>query len=149
MPPSRLVPNWILLALLVTSLFGFADATYLSAKFFQGIAPPCALFSGCDAVATSKYAAIGPVPVAFLGVFFYLCTFVFTLLYQMRRGDRVLKVISLVTTLGFLFTLYLVYLQLFVIKAVCVYCMFSALSSTLIFILSSLAVRSHRSSVTE
>jgi uncharacterized membrane protein len=53
-----------------------------------------------------------------------------------REKIILLKLIYIFSGVGFVASLYLVYLQLFVIEAICVYCMFSALMTTLIFILS-------------
>ena len=135
------VPKNISWALPIVSVLGFADALYLTVKHYQGVAPSCIIFSGCDTVATSVYATIGPIPVALLGVIFYFFMLLLSLMYLDRRAKSALVVALLVSSVGVLFTLWFLYLQVFVIKAFCVYCIFSAITSITLFFLSLIAVR--------
>ena len=141
MPPLPLAPKKAIWVLLVASLFGFADAAYLAAKFFLGETPKCFLVSGCDVVTTSAYATIARVPIALLGAIFYLSIFILSVAYLDRRAHRVITILFIFSVPAFLFTLYLVYLQLFVLNAICIYCMFSALTTTTIFITSLYLLR--------
>src|SRR3989344_3660577 len=105
MQPLPPVPKWVSWVIALASLIGFADATFLSVKHFQGTVPPCVLFSGCDTVTTSSYAVIAGVPVALLGVLFYLSVLILSLAY-LDRGARVfLKLIRALSVPGLLFTL--------------------------------------------
>jgi uncharacterized membrane protein len=61
-----------------------------------------------------------------------------------RKSVKVAKLASKLTWVGLLASLYLVFLQLFVIKSICIYCMVSAGSSTILFILGVLLLRSLR-----
>ena len=137
------VPRWIFWTLAATSLVGFADAMFLSIQHFQNTIPPCVLFTGCETVTTSPYALIAGVPIAVLGALFYLAILVLSLV-SLDRGARslILKILVIFSSIGFLFTLWLLYLQLFVIHALCIYCILSCLTSTLIFILSLFGFRS-------
>lgn len=141
MQPSPQVPKWIPWTLAILSFFGFADAAFLSAKHFQGTTPPCVIFSGCDVVTTSSYAVIAGIPVALLGALFYFSVLVLSLVYADRRALTALKIVRAISLPGFLFSLYLIYLQLFVLHAVCIYCMASAVTSTTIFALAFFALR--------
>lgn len=78
---------------------------------------------------TSSYGQIFGIPVALLGVLFYMAVF-FSALRGWVRGVKVLAIVGMLMSLGFL------YLQLFVIKAICLYCMGSLATSTLNFIFS-------------
>lgn len=130
------VPKWVLVAFLVVSFLGFLDATYLTIEHFRGVIPPCTFLSGCEKVTTSEYSVVLGVPVALGGSVFYLLIFILTTLYfQFKRADF-LKYIFYLSILGFLASLTFVYIQLFVIEAICIYCMFSVLTSTAIFGLS-------------
>jgi len=132
---NKKAPLWSILALLLISLLGFIDAGYLTAKHFQGETPTCSLIKGCDIVTTSQYAEIFGVPVALLGVLYYLTIFILSLIYLDTQNKQVLKIIPGLTVLGLAASIYFVILQLFVIKALCLYCLGSALTSTALFIL--------------
>ncbi len=120
----------------LVSFLGFVDAAYLSAEHFLGGTPVCAILKGCDIVTTSAYATIGPIPVAFLGALYYLVIFLGCVSYLDRRNPRALRRVSLLPIAGFGFTLYLLALMAFVIKAVCIYCVGSATTTTLLLALA-------------
>ncbi len=122
---------------LVFALVGFLDATYLSIKHYTGGTLPCSILDGCDTVTTSAYASFGPVPVALLGALFYLSVIVLAILrLQNQDSAKPLNLIFWLSSLAFLASLWFVYLQFFVIKALCLYCLISATTSTLIFLLA-------------
>lgn len=141
-PHRRLV--WGLLAI---APLGFLDATYLSVEHFLNRVPPCTIVHGCEAVTTSSYAVLFGIPMALLGALYYLAIILALVYYMDAKKTWIIKWTARLTVVGFLFSLYLVYLQLFVIHAICLYCMVSALSSTALFILGQLVLRSHRSYV--
>ena len=144
MPPSEKIRRWVPWVLLVLGFLGFTDAAYLTAKHYQGEPPTCVFFSGCDVVTTSEYAVIGFVPVALLGALFYLSIFLLALGYLDRRNPKLLQFVFYLSIPALAFTAWLIYLQLFVIGSICIYCMFSALSSTSVFVSSLPRVRSMR-----
>ena len=130
--------------LLAVAPLGFADASYLTAEHFLNRVPPCSIIHGCETVTTSAFSLILGVPVALLGTLYYL-TVIFGLVYFFQTQKTfVLKYIAALTGLGFAFSLWFVYLQFFVIHAICEWCMFSALTSTLLFILGMWVLKSHR-----
>lgn len=128
------ISNWLAVSFLIASAVGFADATYLAAKHFLGTPVACSLLEGCEQVTSSPYAVIFGVPVALLGAFYYLAILILTVAYLDSRKLRLLKLASYLTWFGFSASLYFVYLQIFVIKAICLYCVVSAFTSTLLFI---------------
>ena len=132
---------WLVLAV---AFFGFIDATYLAVKFFNGTELNCGLTGGCNVVTTSEYATLFGIPVALLGSFFYATILFLSLLFIDRQYKSLPKLLLALTATGFLMSLYFVSLQLFVIDAICVYCMVSATTSTTLFILSALLVKSMR-----
>lgn len=138
---SEVIKNgkmWLLSGMLLTSLAGFIDATFLTIKYYQHETPPCSLLKGCEVVTTSAYADIFGIPIALLGSIYYLTVFLLVFGYFDLRKESFLKIISALTALGFLISLCLVGIQLFVLRAICLYCMFSALTSTVLFMLSLL-----------
>jgi uncharacterized membrane protein len=122
------------LPLLIVSVIGFIDAAWLTIQHLTGGPVPC-LVSGCETVTTSQYATIGPIPIAALGAVYYVTLALVSIaIMNQQRGDW-LQRISLVPITGFLFSLYLVYLQAFVIEAYCLYCLVSAATSTVLFLI--------------
>lgn len=120
---------------LFLSAAGFLDATYLSVLHYYGISAQCLLVEGCDQVLSSPYASFGAVPLALWGVLYYAAVFVVSLLYLESRRTRYLFVAAYGTAIGFFASQVLLYLQIFVIKALCFYCLVSALIATLLFLL--------------
>lgn len=124
------------------SLIGFADATYLAIKHYRNLSISCGILGGnCEKVTSSQYATIGDVPLALVGTFYYLIIFVLILLYLKFSREEIFDLIARFTIVGFLASLWLTYLQLFVIKAICTYCLISALAATTLFILGLFHIR--------
>lgn len=125
--------NRLNLAMLVLALIGFADATFLTAEHYLGKIPPCTIVSGCNAVLTSRYAVIYNVPLALVGALYYLCLAMLLIYNREAKRADLLKIIFALSSIGFISSLGLMALQLFVIKALCLYCIISAVTSTLIW----------------
>lgn len=107
------------------SFLGFLDALYLTISHYQNIAPPCSLAHGCETVLTSKYAMVGPVPLALVGLFYYVVFFVLSVLYLQGKRGLVGRFIAFLTISGLAVSAVLVYLQAAVIHAFCQYCLTS------------------------
>ena len=128
--------RWLVVCLLILSAFGFIDATYLTSKHFLGSPITCSILHGCEQVTTSVYSLVLGLPVALFGSLFYLTVLILSAVYLQNQKKLPLIIITLLSTLAFLVSLRFVYLQLFIIKAICIFCMGSATTSTLLFILS-------------
>ena len=140
--PSRALPNWILAAFLVVGFVGFADTAYLTVKHYSGAPLECSIFQDCEKVTTSRYATVGGVPLALLGLVYYLAIILLTIAYLDTRREGIFLFTARATTVGFLSSAWFVYLQLYVIRAVCPYCMISAGASTILFVLGMIVLRS-------
>lgn len=126
--------NWIGWLIAGLALVGLFDASYLTANHYLGTTPVCIVAHGCDTVLTSQYATILGIPLALLGAGYYLVVFLLTIMAQSSPSrPQLAQLILALTTLGFLTSLGLVYLQLGVIHAICAYCMLSATTSTILF----------------
>ncbi|KND50475.1 MAG: hypothetical protein AB202_02355 [Parcubacteria bacterium C7867-007] len=128
----------LLSLLLVLTFLGLADSWYLAQTALDGASLACSIdglesLNGCNQVAQSAYSKVMGVPLALYGVFFYGVLFVIaSVLFAMPW--RVLYRASIVLgVIGMLLSLYFVFLQFFVIKALCIYCMASMVISILIF----------------
>ncbi len=132
---STLIPKGLVWAFIVIGFLGFLDATFLTAEHYLGSLLNCPLFGDCEKVTTSPYAVIGGIPVALMGATYYLAIFVLGIAYFDAGRARILKFTANLTPLGLIASLWFLYLQIFVIKALCFYCLISAITSTLLFIL--------------
>lgn len=135
MPPT--VSKFLIGAIIALALIGFGDSAFLLAKRIVGAPIPCILgFTGCDEVAKSEYSVLFGIPLAAYGVAFYLTIGILGLLYADTKKFLFAKLILGATALGFLMSAYFIYVQGFIIKAFCVYCVISAIISTALFALS-------------
>ena len=123
-------------------MLGIIVATYL-ALYKLGYIGSLACSTGanisCETVNTSKYAFLMGAPVALWGVGYYVFTFLLGMLSVQPRFDqdrRFSIALAAVTGWGFLFSAYLTYLELFVIHAICQWCVISACLATIMFALS-------------
>lgn len=122
----------ILIGLL--SFLGLIDASYLAAKYYSGTIPPCSLVKGCEAVTTSQYATIGGVSVALWGTIYYLVVLIVSIIIINTGNNSLKKFLARFSIIGLLASIWFISLQLFIIKALCLYCLVSAFSSIAIFI---------------
>jgi dihydroorotate dehydrogenase subfamily 2 len=129
----------IYIAFVSLSLIGFFDGGYLTHKHLNSIIPPCgafAIFGDCGKVLTSEYSQIRGIPLALLGAIHYgILTILIGLAYFTRWIIWKYSVIIL-STIGLVSSFYFIYLQLFVIQAICVFCMGSAIVSFLLFLIT-------------
>lgn len=133
--PLQLIPSWLPIAALIASLGGFADATYITVKHFQGVIPPCSI-GGCETVLASAYSQIFGLPVSLLGAIYYFIIILSLFIYLDSKKEIFLRIPLMLSIVGFIFSLYFVSLMIFVIKAFCLYCAVSALTSTIVFVLA-------------
>lgn len=126
----------ILAGFIVFALIGFLDASYLTIQHYNNGILPCYVFTGCDLVTSSSYAVVAGIPISLLGAIYYLAIIISGILYLDTGIKKALRVLINLPIVGFLATLWLLFLQLFVIKAICFYCVISAITSTFIFILA-------------
>lgn len=129
-------PTSLVVAILIVALLGFADATYLTIEHYSGVIPPCAV-GGCEQVLTSDYSTIGGIPVALGGAIYYFLILLGTFVYLIEgKKEVVLRSTLLFTVVGMVSTLYFFAIQAFVLKAFCLYCLGSAATSTILFVLA-------------
>ncbi len=92
----------------------------------------CAAGTDCDTVRQSAFSAIMGIPVAAIGVAGYSVILILFLINMKKRTKWLL--LYILALAGFVFSAYLTYIELFVIKAICMYCIFSAVVMTIIFL---------------
>lgn len=108
------------------ALLGLADATYLTAQHLAGRGVKCLAVSGCDEVLSSPYATLpGGIPLAALGALAYFTVFSLATL-AIFDYKAAAKWLAVVLALMVAATVWLLYLQAFVLRAYCTYCLLSA-----------------------
>jgi len=137
------IPHKLIYLFLVLAVFGFIDSLYLAIAYYTGTPLSCEIIDGCNEVANSEYSYIAGLSLPTLGIIYYTFTVINVFMFLFKRSNYTVTVLSFLTTLGLLASMYFVYLQLYVIKAVCIYCMFSALVATLLFVISIFIRRHH------
>jgi uncharacterized membrane protein len=119
----------------VLAAFGILVSGYLSVKRFTGGSLACSRWAQCDVVNTSVYAKIHGIPVAFIGLAGYLVLLGLAIASLQVEGStqrRLLGLSFLLALGGVGFSAYLTYLELYVIEALCNWCMASATLITLL-----------------
>lgn len=122
-------------AIAFVATLGVGVATYITIAESGGGAPACvAGGGGCATVAESSYSEIAGINVAIFGIVGYLI-----LLGSAFFRNDLARLGGFATALGgFGFSVYLTYLELYVIDAICQWCVASAVLMTILFILNSL-----------
>ena len=136
------LPKWIPIALVIIALIGFADATYLTVEHYANVIPPCTT-GGCETVLTSKYANIVGVPTSLFGSVYYLIIAVSIFLYMDTKKNIFIVLPLLLSVVGLLTSLCLVFIMAFVLKAFCPYCAVSAITSITLFVSAVIIFRKY------
>jgi uncharacterized membrane protein len=113
---------------LVLAVLGVGVAGYLVYVHYANIDPVCNIAHGCHKVQTSSYSKLAGIPVALLGLIGY----VVILGALLVRGEAARMVAALTALVGFGFSMYLTYRELFTIDAICQWCVLSAIVMTLL-----------------
>lgn len=128
----------------VVSLLGLADAIYLTVEHMAGRSVRCTIVSGCSEVLSSPYATFRGVPLALIGAAAYFT--VFSLATLAAFGYHLAaKILVALVSLMFLTTVWLLYLQAFVIGSFCQFCLLSAAVTLVLTVLVALSFRTRRS----
>ncbi len=138
-PSENNAPTWLPWSYLVVSFLAFLDAGYLTAHHYLGTPLVCSVLQGCEQVTSSAYSTVLGVPVALLGALYYLFILLLTIWYFDRHRVSVLNFIGRITILGLLASIWFVYVQVALLHSFCLYCLFSAFTSTTLFVTSLVA----------
>ena len=121
-------------AIAALATVGVGIAAYLTYVHYAGLHPLCLASGGCEQVQSSRYAKLAGVPVAVLGLGGYLAILASLLV----RGEAGRAGGACLALAGFGFSAYLTYRELFTIKAVCQWCVASAILMTLLAVLTTI-----------
>ncbi len=118
------------------SAVGLFDTSYLTYTHFKSQILNClgfAVVNGCQVVTESIYSTILGVPIALIGLCYYLFVIGVALLSYKHKYNFLLNSLLPLTALSSIFSLRLIYLQVNVIGYICYYCMLSAVISFILF----------------
>jgi uncharacterized membrane protein len=124
--------SWLKAGIAAVALVGLGIAAYLTYVHYAGLQPLCLASGGCEKVQSSRYAELGGIPVAVLG----LVGYVGILASLGVPGEPGLVTGALIALVGFGFSAYLTYLELFKIHAICQWCVASAVLMTVLAVLT-------------
>jgi uncharacterized membrane protein len=123
------------------STVGLGIASYLAITKLTGGIPACGPLRGCETVNTSSYSELFGIPVALFGVIFSALLVVASVAWW-RVGDRrALYLAYGLGLVGMVAVAYLTYLELFVIGAICVWCVAYAVTVVAGWVVSALTLR--------
>ena len=131
--------DWLFLAILAVAVIGTAEAIYLTFVHYYGLKALACFSSGsgpssCDQVQSSVYSKLAGVPVAVLGLIGYI-----TILVSLRiKGDIGRGLGFMVSLIGFGFSMYLTYREIFTLHEICEWCVASATWMTLLTIFTAI-----------
>lgn len=114
------------------SLVGMGVATYLTVVHYAHQPIACNGIGDCEYVNSSGYAELGGFPVALLGAIAYFTVFGLTAAAWLRPSSLLVLAAWGVALASFAFSMYLTYVELWVLDAICVYCVISATVVTLL-----------------
>lgn len=132
--------------LVVFALLGLADASYLTYEKLSHRVPACSPPFDCNTVLSSPWSSVGPIPLSMFGVAYYVVVLVLSALVFINISHLTIRKVTFhtvdlvwaVTWFGFGFSLYLVFMMGVILQAWCLFCLLSALTSSLLFVLASI-----------
>lgn len=129
--------KWLYRALIALASIGLAVSIYMTVYKLTSNDAMCLGSGDCSTVNASRYAEVNNFPVAGIGVMGYVAILA-TLYFEKRnkffRENGTLMLFGMALT-GFIFTIWLVYVEVALLKAICPFCVTSQVAMTIIFIL--------------
>jgi uncharacterized membrane protein len=123
-------------AIAVICVLGLAIAAYLTYVHYAKLKVACLSSGGCETVQGSSYAKLAGIPVPLLGLFGYA-----GILGSLALRGEIGRFVGFgMALVGFLFSLYLTYRELFTIEAICQWCIGSAVLMTLLMVITTVRV---------
>ena len=127
-------------ASILLAVLGLLDSIYLGWVKFTGAYALCGPIGNCESVNSSQYSEIFGIPIALLGAGAYAIMIVLLLLE--KRGQFWAEFASMIvfgmSLVGVLYSIYLTYIEIAVLKAICPYCVISAIILVILLLLSGI-----------
>jgi uncharacterized membrane protein len=130
--------KWLYRASIALVVLGLLVSIYMTIYKISSNDRMCLGSGDCHTVNTSKYSEVNGIPVAVFGIIGYLAILV-ALYFENRnrffKENSTLMIFGMSLT-GFIFTVWLIYVEIVLIKALCPFCVTSQVAMTLIFIIA-------------
>ncbi|HND48271.1 MAG TPA: vitamin K epoxide reductase family protein [Anaerolineales bacterium] len=130
--------KWLYRVMIALVIIGLAVSVYMTIYKISGNDGMCLGSGDCSTVNASRFSEVNGIPVAVFGIVGYSAILI-VLFYESKneffKRNGTLLAFGMSLT-GFLFTLWLVYVELVLLKAICPFCVTSQVSMTLIFIIA-------------
>lgn len=125
---------------ILLAFLGLLDSIYLVWVKYTGAYALCGPIGNCESVNTSQYSEIFGIPISLLGAGTYAIIIVLLLLenrgqFWAEFGSMIVFGMSLI---GVLYSIYLTYIEIAVLKAICPYCVISAIILVILLLLSGI-----------
>ncbi len=131
----------IKVAIFFLGIFGYLVAKHIRNHKMKDAPLVCMVGFDCHAVVHSDYSKFFGVPVEIFGMIYYALisfTYLFSIFAKTALPIHLVGFVVLTSLIAFLFSLYLIFVQIFILKKGCSWCFVSAFISILIFILTAI-----------
>ena len=130
--------KWLYRASIALVIIGIAVSIYMTIYKISGNDGMCLGSGDCSTVNASRFSEVNGIPVAVFGIIGY-AAILFVHIFETRnlffKKNGTLLIFGMALT-GFLFTLWLVYVELVLLNAICPFCVTSQAAMTIIFIIA-------------
>ena len=130
--------KWLYRASVALVVIGLLVSIYMTIYKVSGNEGMCLGSGDCSTVNASRFSEVNGIPVAVIGIIGYVAILAAHLLEDRNaffRQNAILLIFGMSLT-GFLFTVWLVYVELALLNAICPFCVTSQIAMTLIFIIA-------------
>ena len=130
--------KWLFRASVALVIIGVLVSIYMTVYKISGNEGMCLGSGDCSTVNASRFSEVNGIPVAVIGIVGYLAILgvhLFENRSPFMRKNATLLIFGMALT-GFIFTVWLVYIEIAVLKALCPFCVTSQVAMTLIFIIA-------------
>ncbi|MBK6791228.1 MAG: vitamin K epoxide reductase family protein [Anaerolineales bacterium] len=130
--------KWLYRASIALVIIGLAVSVYMTIYKISGNDGMCLGSGDCSTVNASRFSEVNGIPVAVFGIVGYvaiLLVHLFENRNEFFRTNGTLLIFGMSLT-GFLFTLWLIYVELVLLQAICPFCVTSQVAMTIIFIIA-------------
>jgi uncharacterized membrane protein len=130
--------RWLYGASWVVVGIGLIDSLYLAWLKFSGNVAACSGIGNCEAVNTSKYSEFAGMPIAIFGVIGYLVVLILLSVerWKPEHKDFILLLEFGVTLVGTIYSIYLTYVEIWILRAICPFCVLSAIAITSLLVIT-------------